>query len=75
MSGPPPGVGGGATGGGGPPNPAQIAAMKEAGVRAEFVADMGMGMGPYIIGSVPPRSLTPPDRITRVADWIDTQRI
>jgi len=42
MSGPPPGVGA--------PSPEQIAAMKEAGVRTTFVADLGMGFGPFILG-------------------------
>jgi hypothetical protein len=42
MSGPPAGVGA--------PNPEQIAAMKEAGVRTTFVSDLGMGFGPFILG-------------------------
>ena len=57
MSGPPAGV---------HLSPAQIAAFKEAGVRNTFIADLGAGFGPFIMGYVsslfhhtpPCRSLT-----------------
>ena len=41
MSGPPAGV---------HLSPAQIAAFKEAGVRNTFIADLGAGFGPFIMG-------------------------
>jgi hypothetical protein len=44
MNGPPAGVGA--------PSAEQIAMMKEAGVRATFVTDLGMGFGPFILGYV-----------------------
>lgn len=43
MSGPPAGV---------HLSPAQIAAFKEAGVRNTFIADLGAGFGPFIMGYV-----------------------
>ena len=47
MSGAPPGAGAGA---GARPSPEQIAMFKEAGIRKIFVADLGDGLGPYIMG-------------------------
>ena len=41
MSGPPAGV---------HLSPEQIAAFKEAGVRKTFIADLGAGFGPFIMG-------------------------
>jgi len=43
MSGPPAGV---------HLSPEQIAAFKEAGVRNTFIADLGAGFGPFIMGYV-----------------------
>jgi hypothetical protein len=47
MSGPPPGAGAGA---GARPSPEQIAMYKEAGIRKIFVAGIGDGLGPYVMG-------------------------
>jgi hypothetical protein len=48
AAGPPSAFSGGAHG----PTLEQIAGFKEAGVRKTFVADIGEGFGPYIMGSV-----------------------
>lgn len=50
MSGSPPGAGAGGAGAGARPSPEQIAMFKEAGIRKIFVADLGDGLGPYIMG-------------------------
>lgn len=48
AAGPPSAFSGGAHG----PTPEQIAGFKEAGIRKTFVADIGEGFGPYIMGYV-----------------------
>jgi hypothetical protein len=46
AAGPPSAFSGGAHG----PTPEQIAGFKEAGIRKTFVADIGEGFGPFIMG-------------------------
>jgi hypothetical protein len=48
VGGPSPGVEGGGHG----PSPEQIAIYKEAGVRNEFITNLGNSIGPYVMGSV-----------------------